>query len=63
MRFWGGLIMAFGILSGVVSLMDMHFIFLKWIENWGSGIAWAIRGGMVVIGLIMYIAGKPAAEE
>lgn len=63
MRFWGGLIMAFGILSGVVSFMDMHFIFLKWIENWGSGIAWAIRGGMVVIGLIMYIAGKPAAEE
>ncbi len=63
MRFWGGLIMAFGILSGVVSLMDMHFIFLKWIENWGSGVAWAIRGGMVVIGLIMYIAGKPTEEE
>lgn len=63
MRFFGGLIVALGILSAAVSFLNMHFIFLKWIESWGPGIAWAIRGGMVVIGLVMYIAGKPSEEE
>lgn len=63
MRFFGGLILAIGILSAALSFLDMHFIFLKWIESWGSGTAWAIRGGLVVIGLVMYIAGKPSEEE
>jgi hypothetical protein len=38
-------------------------MFLNWINNWGSGVAWGIRGGIILLGLIMYIAGKPSDEE
>ena len=63
MRFFGGFLMAVGLLSAAVSFLDMNFAFLNWINNWGPGVAWAIRGGIIVLGLIMYIAGKPSDQE
>lgn len=55
--------MVVGLLSGAVYFLGMNFIFLNWINNWGPNVAWAIRGGIVMLGLIMYIAGKPSEEE
>ena len=63
MRFFGAFIMVVGLLSAAVYFLDMNFMFLNWINNWGPGVAWAIRGGIVLLGLIMYIAGKPSDEE
>jgi len=63
MRFFGAFIMVVGLLSGAVYFLGMNFIFLNWINNWGPNVAWAIRGGIVMLGLIMYIAGKPSEEE
>ena len=63
MRFFGAFIMVVGLLSAAVYFLGMNFVFLNWINNWGPGVAWAIRGGIVVLGLIMYIAGKPSDEE
>jgi hypothetical protein len=63
MRFFGVFIMVVGLLSAAVYFLDINFMFLNWINNWGPGVAWAIRGVIVLIGLIMYIAGKPSDRE
>ena len=63
MRFFGGFIAVVGMLAIVLPYVGMNFMFLNWINNWGSGVAWGIKIGIVVIGAIMYIAGKPSDEE
>jgi hypothetical protein len=63
MRFFGGFIAVVGILAIVLPYVGMNFMFLNWINNWGPGVAWGIKIGIVVVGAIMYIAGKPSDEE
>lgn len=63
MRFFGGFIAVVGILSILLPYVGMNFLFLNWIHQWGPGVAWGIRIGLVVIGVIMYFAGKPSDEE
>ena len=63
MRFLGSVLIILGVVSAAVSFLDMEFIFLTWINTWGETIGWTIRGGFVLLGVILYIAGKPADEE
>jgi hypothetical protein len=63
MRFFGAFIMVVGLLSAGAYFLEMNFIFLSWINNWGPGMSWVLRGGIVLVGLIMYIAGKPSDQE
>lgn len=63
MRFLGTIFIVVGLLSAGVYFLKMNFIFLQWIDNWGSNIAWGIRGAMVLVGIILYVAGKPTEEE
>jgi hypothetical protein len=58
MRVLGLLLLAFGILACVDHFMAMDWSFMNWVETWGEGVAWAIRGGSVVLGLWMTLAGK-----
>ena len=45
------------LLIGLVSLAlpfinpALHYVFLKWIDNWGPTVAWVIRGGITLLGL------------
>lgn len=63
MRFFGGLLIAIGLISAALFFLNMNFIFLKWINRWGDMTGWIIRGGIVLIGLVLYILGKPPEEE
>ncbi len=63
MRFLGIILIVVGLLSAGVYFLDMNFIFLNWINQWGDNVAWMIRGGMIVLGLILYFIGKPTDEE
>ncbi|MDZ4747429.1 MAG: hypothetical protein SH808_03015 [Saprospiraceae bacterium] len=63
MRFFGAFIMVVGACSAAVYFLGMNFVFLNWINNWGSGVAWGIRGGIFLLGLIMYLVGKPSEQE
>ena len=47
----------FGIGSVVLSLVDMNFRAIMWIDNWGESIGWSIRGGASVIGIILFSVG------
>jgi hypothetical protein len=63
MRFSGGILIVIGLISAALHFASMNFIFLNWINNWGFNVAWGIRGGLVLLGIILYFAGKPSDEE
>jgi hypothetical protein len=52
------------LLIGLISLAlaflhpNMQYVFLKWINNWGPGVAWGIRGGITVLGLALWLGFK-----
>jgi hypothetical protein len=58
MRTLGFLLLVLGIGSSVVTFMDMEMRLLGWINNWGEEVAWGIRGGCVLLGLVLIAAGK-----
>lgn len=53
----------FLLLVGLISLAlpfinpNIHYVFLQWIDNWGPGVAWAIRGGIALLGLVLWRVG------
>ena len=58
MRLLGLLLLAFGIALFVVHFMKMDVQLLHWVDTWGEGAAWGIRGGFVVVGLLLTMTGK-----
>lgn len=45
-----------GLVSLVLPFLGMKFMFLTWIEQWGPTVAWAIRGGITLLGLVLWLA-------
>ncbi|MCA8975093.1 MAG: hypothetical protein KDC98_10245 [Planctomycetes bacterium] len=64
MRSFGLLLVALAIGSTVVHFMNMEMKLLMWIDTWGEGAAWGIRGGLLVLGLLLAKAGgsKPKGD-
>lgn len=58
MRTLGIYIAIIGILSIGLHFLDMNFIFLKWINQWGETNGWLIRGGITVLGVMLYFVGS-----
>jgi hypothetical protein len=46
-----------GFISLVLPLINhnLHYVFLTWIEQWGSTVAWGIRGGITLLGLVLWL--------
>jgi hypothetical protein len=42
-----------GALSGVLSFFDYEFSLLMWIDAWGDGVAWLIRGAFILVGMAL----------
>ena len=63
MRQLGLLLVFLGIASSVVQFMDLEMRFLMWINNWGEGTAWAIRGGCCALGALLIKVGKPKPKQ
>lgn len=61
MRQIGWLLLLLGIASSVLQSMGWEMTVLSWIDNWGDGTAWGIRGGCCALGglLIWATKGKP----
>ncbi|MBO2008493.1 hypothetical protein [Hymenobacter negativus] len=49
-----------GLISLVLPLINpnLHYAFLTWIENWGTTMAWIIRGGIALLGLVLWLGFK-----
>ena len=58
MRLLGWVFLLFGVAACVVHFMAIDTPVMNWINNWGTGAAWGIRGGAIVLGLLMAAKGK-----
>ena len=58
MRALGLLLLLFGLGTLAIHFMEVKVEWLEWIGNWGENVAWAIRGGAVVLGLLFLMTGK-----
>ncbi|GGF02555.1 hypothetical protein [Hymenobacter cavernae] len=45
----------FGLVSLVLPFFGLHHMLLTWIDQWGPSVAWAIRGGITLLGLVLYL--------
>jgi hypothetical protein len=43
----------FGLVSIVLSFLNMNLKILIWIDMWGETMGWTIRIGMIVVGLLI----------
>ncbi|HLK97517.1 MAG TPA: hypothetical protein VK364_07090 [Hymenobacter sp.] len=43
-----------GLLSLVLPFLGMKFMFLTWIEQWGATVSLLIRGGITLLGLVLW---------
>ena len=49
------------LIIGLISLAlpfinpNIHYVFLTWIDRWGPDGAWAIRGGITLVGLLLWL--------
>lgn len=66
----GWYLVFFGAGSALLHLFDREFVILSWIETWGDGTAWMIRGGMIALGAVLMMAAvrtpatvAPAANQ
>ena len=59
----GGYMVFFGLFAIVLNFFDRVPSILMWIYEWGEGVAWAIKIGLVVVGAALFFLGKPEAEE
>jgi len=59
----GGYMVFFGLFAIVLNFFDRVPSILMWIYNWGEGVAWAIKIGLIVIGAVMFFMGKSEPEE
>jgi hypothetical protein len=63
MRKIGGYMIFFGLFAIVLNFFDRVPSILMWIYEWGEGVAWAIKIGLVLVGAVLFFLGKPEAEE
>jgi len=63
MRQLGLVLLLLGLASIVVHFLNMDLRVLHWMDTWGEGPAWGFRAGVVVLGLLMVMVGKPKQSK
>ena len=59
----GSFLVLMGAGSFVLHLLNMEFILVGWVDNWGVTTGNGIRIGMIVVGAILWFVGKQQAEK
>ena len=52
-----------GIGSILLNQFGYEFKLLMWIDNWGETVGWAIRGGAIVAGAVIFFIGKNSGSK
>ena len=63
MRKLGYLIAFYGLFAIVLNFGEGTASLLIWMYEWGDGVAWAIKITILLLGVGMYLLGKPDEEE
>lgn len=58
MRSLGLWLIVLAVASYVLPRFGMQLVILVWIHNWGPGVAWAIQGTMLAVGIALLVAGS-----
>ncbi|GAC1368785.1 MAG: hypothetical protein NVS3B25_01570 [Hymenobacter sp.] len=60
MKELGLFLLIVGLISLALPLINphVHYVFLQWIEKWGPAVAWGIRGGITLLGLVLWLGFK-----
>ena len=48
----------FGVGSIPLNLFQYEFILLMWIDTWGPTVGWAIRIGLIAVGVVLVVFGR-----
>lgn len=48
----------FGLGSILLNFFKYEFILLMWVDNWGPTVGWAIRIGLVGLGVVLVVLGR-----
>jgi len=59
----GSLMVLLGAGSFVLDFLDMEFILLGWVNNWGVGVGYGIRIALIVVGAVLWYLGKQSADK
>ncbi len=59
----GGFLALAGILSIVLHFIGYNLRILMWIDRWGMGVGWGIRGGLVVVGGVLFFIGVMSSSD
>lgn len=59
----GGFLVLMGAGSFVLHLINMEFMLVSWVDNWGTGVGNGIRIAMIVVGGILWLLGRKSAES
>ena len=59
----GWYLILFGVGSGLLSLFKYEFTLLTWIDTWGDGFAWLIRGGFILGGMALISHEQKLQQE
>ncbi len=63
MKSIGSLLFIFGAVAIIMHFMDRAPKLLLWIYDWGEGVAWAIKIGLVVVGAGLYLLGSKGGSS
>ena len=64
MKGLGGFLVLLSIASAILPLIGRQLVIFTWIDNWGSTVAWVIRGIIMLLGLILlFLVGKKAGGD
>jgi hypothetical protein len=63
MQGFGGLLVLLGAGSFLLRFIEMDFILVSWVDNWGPGVGNGIRIAMIVIGGILWLLGRQTAAR
>jgi hypothetical protein len=62
LRSIAGFVAIAGVISSVLTLFGYELRILMWIDLWGTGVGWAIRAGLVVVGAAVFFL-LPSGEQ
>ena len=58
MRGIGGTLFWLGLVSAVVHFARMELVVLMWMKELSPTVAWSIRGGLMLVGGLMWVVGR-----
>jgi hypothetical protein len=53
----GGFLFLYGLVYLALHFFGIELELMKWSYRWGMSVAWGIKAGMIVLGVLLYFIG------